>query len=159
MIEAFAERRNLALTTPSKYLSSLRPRFGVTLREGSWATEAYHQLWDTPAARPLHRAISEVEERVAVQVRRYPNAQGERERALSQAVRELLLAQSSDWPLASAAAPAMMRSGARSNTCAAASAYAHSPTTTHGRRMTAHCSTRSKSGITPTMLNYRVFAP
>lgn len=99
MIEAFAERRNLALTTPSKYLSSLRPRFGVTLREGSWATEAYHQLWDTPAARPLHRAISEVEERVAVQVRRYPNAQGERERALSQAVRELLLAQSSDWPL------------------------------------------------------------
>jgi 1,4-alpha-glucan branching enzyme len=36
---------------------------------------------------------------VALLVRRCPHAQGDQERALAQAVRELLLAQSSDWPL------------------------------------------------------------
>ena len=48
---------------------------------------------------PLWQALGEVEERVALLVRRCPHAQGDQERALAQAVRELLLAQSSDWPL------------------------------------------------------------
>lgn len=99
MIEAAAERRGLALTTPSQYLNTLRPRFGVTLRDGSWAAGEGHALWDTPAAAPLWHAIGAVEERLALLVRRNPNAQAERERALTQAVRELMLAQSSDWPL------------------------------------------------------------
>lgn len=99
MIEAFAERRSLALTTPLAYLQSLRPRFSVTLRDGSWAAGDYHRPWDAPAARPLRQAIAEVEDRLEMLVRRFPNAQGDTERALSQAVRELLLAQSSDWPL------------------------------------------------------------
>lgn len=100
MIEAFGEQPSLALTTPSAYLQSLRPRFSVTLRDGSWAAASdYHGLWDAPAARPLRRAIGEVEDRLALLVRHYPNAQGDTERALTQAVRELLLAQSSDWPL------------------------------------------------------------
>ncbi len=99
MIEAFSEQRTVALTTPSPYLSTVRPRFGVTLRDGSWAADDYHRLWNAPAARPLHWALSEEAERVARLVQHYPNAQGDRERVLNQAVRELLLAQSSDWLL------------------------------------------------------------
>jgi 1,4-alpha-glucan branching enzyme len=99
LIEAFAERTTVALTTPSVYLRSFRPRHGATPRDGSWAAGGGHAAWGMPGAQPLWQALGEVEERVAVLVRRFPNASGERERVLAQAVRELLLAQSSDWPL------------------------------------------------------------
>jgi len=99
MIEAFAERRTVALTAPSIYLRTFRPRHGATPRDGSWGEGGDHRAWDGPAALPLWQAIGEVEERVALLVRRRPNTQGYQERALAQAVRELLLAQSSDWPL------------------------------------------------------------
>jgi 1,4-alpha-glucan branching enzyme len=99
MIEAFAERRTVALTLPSVYLRTFRPRHGATLRDGSWGEGGDHRAWAGRAAQPLWQALGEVEERVALLVRRLPNAQGGQERALAQAVRELLLAQSSDWPL------------------------------------------------------------
>jgi 1,4-alpha-glucan branching enzyme len=99
MIETLKERSTIALTTPSAYLHSVRPRFGVTLRDGSWGPEPHHRAWNGRGAQKLWRAIGEVEERVALLVQRNPHAQGDHERALAQAVRELLLAQSSDWPL------------------------------------------------------------
>jgi 1,4-alpha-glucan branching enzyme len=100
MIEAFAERDTLAMITPSLYLRSFRPRHGATPRDGSWGVGGDHRSWSMPAAQSLWQAIGEVEERLALLARRQPHASGERERALAQAVRELLLAQSSDWPLA-----------------------------------------------------------
>jgi 1,4-alpha-glucan branching enzyme len=99
MLETLLEGSDIALTRPSEYLNSVRPRFGVTLRDGSWGPEPAHRSWNGLAAQRLWRAIGEVEERVAVLVQRHPHAQGDQERALAQAVRELLLAQSSDWPL------------------------------------------------------------
>jgi 1,4-alpha-glucan branching enzyme len=98
MIEAFAERRTVALTAPSAYLRTFRPRHGATPRDGSWGDGGDHRAWAGRAALPLWHALGEVEERVALLVRRHPHAQGDQERALAQAVRELLLAQSSDWP-------------------------------------------------------------
>jgi len=99
LLETLLERSNVVLTRPSDYLNSVRPRFGVTLRDGSWSVEPPHRSWNGLAAQRLWRAIGEVEERVAMLVQRHPHAQGDHERALAQAVRELLLAQSSDWPL------------------------------------------------------------
>jgi 1,4-alpha-glucan branching enzyme len=99
MLEAFAERRTVALAAPSVYLRTFRPRHGATPRDGSWGEGGDHRTWSGRAALPLWQALGEVEERVALLVRRRPNAQGNQERALAQAVRELLLAQSSDWPL------------------------------------------------------------
>jgi 1,4-alpha-glucan branching enzyme len=99
LIETFAERRTVALTTPSVYLRTFRPRHGATPRDGSWGEGGDHRAWAGHTALPLWQALGEVEERVALLVRRRPNEQGDRERALAQAVRELLLAQSSDWPL------------------------------------------------------------
>jgi 1,4-alpha-glucan branching enzyme len=99
LLETLIERPSVTLTTPSAYLNTVRPRFGATLRDGSWAPEPHHHAWNGFGAQRLWRAIGEVEERVALLVRRHPNAQGDQERALAQAVRELLLAQSSDWPL------------------------------------------------------------
>jgi 1,4-alpha-glucan branching enzyme len=99
LIEAFSGHPTVTLTTPSVYLRSFRPRYGATLRDGSWGAGGDHRAWSQPAARQLTQAIGEVEERVALLCERHPTARGERERALAQAVRELLLAQSSDWPL------------------------------------------------------------
>ena len=98
MLETILERSSVTLTRPFTYLSSVRPRFGVTLRDGSWGPEPPHRAWNGFGAQRLWRAIGEVEERVALLVQRNPHAQGNNERALAQAVRELLLAQSSDWP-------------------------------------------------------------
>jgi 1,4-alpha-glucan branching enzyme len=71
----------------------------VTPNEGSWGQAGNHHAWDGRAAQPLWQALGESEERLVQLIRRYPHAHGERERALAQAVRELLLAQASDWPL------------------------------------------------------------
>lgn len=98
VLETTLERTSVTLTQPFAYLNSIRPRFGVTLRDGSWGPEPAHHAWNGFGAQRLWQAIGEVEEHVAVLVERYPNAQGNTERALAQAVRELLLAQSSDWP-------------------------------------------------------------
>ena len=98
LLETLLDLSGVALTKPSDYLNRVRPRFGVTLRDGSWGPEPAHRAWNSFAAQRLWRAIGEVEERVALLVQRHPHAQGDNERVLAQAVRELLLAQSSDWP-------------------------------------------------------------
>jgi 1,4-alpha-glucan branching enzyme len=99
LLEELADHPTITLTGPAAYLRTYRPRQGVTPGEGSWGPEGNHGAWSGRAAQPLWRAINESEERLAQLIRRYPHARGERERALAQAVRELLLAQSSDWPL------------------------------------------------------------
>lgn len=99
LLEEFIGHPTLALTTPSIYLRAHRPRQAATLREGSWGRGGDHQAWSGRAAIPLMQIIQQAEDRLARLVQRFPNAQGHRERVLAQALRELLLAQSSDWSL------------------------------------------------------------
>jgi 1,4-alpha-glucan branching enzyme len=97
LLARLAEHPTVQLTGPSAYLRRHRPRQGVALRDGSWGPGGDHRAWLAPAAGSLRLAVAEAEERLAQLVRRYPDAHGVRERLLSQALRELLLAQSSDW--------------------------------------------------------------
>lgn len=99
LLETVLIHRPFALTTPSSYLRAFRPRQTMALRDGSWGPGGDHSAWNAPASAPLHRAVAEAEDLVVEMARRFPNAHGDRERALNQAVRELLLAQSSDWLL------------------------------------------------------------
>jgi 1,4-alpha-glucan branching enzyme len=99
LLEELTDRRTITLTGPAAYLRAYRPRQGVTPVDGSWGLGGDHRAWGGRAAQPLWQAIGESEERLAQLIRRYPHAHDERERALAQAVRELLLAQASDWPL------------------------------------------------------------
>jgi len=99
LLEGIAEHPTITLTTPAAYLRAYRPRQGATPRDGSWGLAGDHRSWGGHAALPLWQALGESEEWLAQLIRRYPNTHGERERVLAQAVRELLLAQSSDWPL------------------------------------------------------------
>lgn len=99
LLETVLTRHSFALTTPSPYLRAFRPRQTVTLQDGSWGPGGDHSAWNFPTSAPLRRAVGEAEDLVVEMARRFPDARGDRERALNQAVRELLLAQSSDWLL------------------------------------------------------------
>lgn len=99
LLEHVLLHQPFVLTTPSPYLRAFRPRQTVALRDGSWGPEGDHSAWDTPAGAPLRCAVSDAEELVIETARRFPDAHGDQERALNQAVRELMLAQSSDWLL------------------------------------------------------------
>jgi 1,4-alpha-glucan branching enzyme len=70
----------------------------VNLPESSWGAGGDHSVWlnnETASMWPLiHRAERTIEDLAAA----FPNASGDRLRALNQAARELLLLESSDWP-------------------------------------------------------------
>ena len=88
----------LKLTTPSDYLRQQGPFEKVRLEMSSWGNGGFSEVWLDPTNdwiyRPLHRAETEMQGLTA----RFPDAQGVEQRSLNQAARELLLAQSSDWP-------------------------------------------------------------
>jgi 1,4-alpha-glucan branching enzyme len=87
------------LTTPSAYIRAYRPRQNVVLRDGSWGPGGDHRMWHGAGSTALLQAMAETEATLARVARRLPHVTGDRERALNQALRELLLAQGSDWPL------------------------------------------------------------
>jgi 1,4-alpha-glucan branching enzyme len=97
VLESAMQGEGPPLAAPSEYLRAYRSRQNITLQEGSWGIGSDHRTWDHPVAQTIRRAVAEAEERMADMVRTYPQADGEQERALNQALRELLLAQSSDW--------------------------------------------------------------
>jgi 1,4-alpha-glucan branching enzyme len=87
----------LKLTTPGEYLRAQRPRQRATLRAGSWG-EGGHAPWQGPASESYWQAIHAAEETMVQLAGEFPSAEADQERALNQAARELMLAQTSDWP-------------------------------------------------------------
>jgi 1,4-alpha-glucan branching enzyme len=92
-----ATHPNLELTTPGEYVRTHRPQQTVTLGPGSWAADG-HAAWDGPGAAEYWQAVHAAERRIVALAAHLPSVDGEHERALNQAARELLLAQTSDWP-------------------------------------------------------------
>lgn len=62
------------------------------------ATSESHPLFDAPLVTPLRQRLHQAANTFAAIVQRRPAAEGLEEALLGQAARELLLAQSSDWP-------------------------------------------------------------
>ncbi len=89
---------DVELTTAGEYLEKHPPTESLDIPESSWGNGGGHWTWmnpDTEWMWPLiHRAERDIEEINAM----YPSAYGEMARVLSQAARELVLLQSSDWP-------------------------------------------------------------
>lgn len=83
--------------TPSGYLASCPPSNVVNLYLGSWGAGGYNEVWLNGANDWLYPRLHRAEERMEGLARAYPEATGLIRRALNQAARELLLAQSSDW--------------------------------------------------------------
>jgi 1,4-alpha-glucan branching enzyme len=92
--------RDLLFLCPSEYifkqnLSSLQV---VSPEFSSWGFNGYAETWLDASNDWIYRHLSRSMERMTELAERFPDDTGLKERALNQAAREILIAQSSDWP-------------------------------------------------------------
>jgi 1,4-alpha-glucan branching enzyme len=88
----------IRLTTPWDYLRAHPTHQVATPAASSWGEEGYWKVWLNETNEWIYPHLDIAQQRMTELARRFPNATGLTRRALKQAARELLLAQSSDWP-------------------------------------------------------------
>ena len=87
----------VGLITPREYLKRNPENPCATPSASSWGDKGYHAHWMSDSNDWIYRHLHKAAERMVELAQRNPQAAGLEERALNQAARELLLAQSSDW--------------------------------------------------------------
>jgi 1,4-alpha-glucan branching enzyme len=85
------------LGTPSSYLNTYGCTETVELYHSSWGEGGYSRVWLNPSNDWLYPEYHSAEERMVFHAAAIPAAGTQERRVLNQLVRELLLAQSSDW--------------------------------------------------------------
>jgi 1,4-alpha-glucan branching enzyme len=86
------------LVTPGEFLRE-HPRHQIAEpAPSSWGEDGYMQVWMHENNQWIFPHLEKAQERMAELARLHPGAEGLLRRALNQAARELMLAQSSDWP-------------------------------------------------------------
>ncbi|MBL8150004.1 MAG: DUF1957 domain-containing protein [Blastocatellia bacterium] len=83
--------------TPSDYLQIYSDNQSQTPSSSTWGAEGYNRVWINGGTDWIYPHQHMAERRMIELAKSYPNADGLLRRALNQAARELLLAQSSDW--------------------------------------------------------------
>lgn len=91
------DQKDVALTTPSRFLDKFRRHQVVEPAGSSWGDKGYFETWLNGGNDWIYRHLHAAELRMQELARRFPKPNPLQERALKQAARELLLAQSSDW--------------------------------------------------------------
>jgi 1,4-alpha-glucan branching enzyme len=91
------EQDTIRLITPSEYLAENPVCQVARPPASSWGNKGYAEVWLDSSNDWIYRHLHKAEERMAELAREHPGAEGLARRALNQAARELLLAQSSDW--------------------------------------------------------------
>lgn len=92
------DQDNVKLCTPGDYLAMF-PRNQLSTPAGSsWGWKGYYEVWLNGSNDWIYRHLHKAADRMIELARDWPAADGVLRRALNQAARELLLAQSSDWP-------------------------------------------------------------
>jgi 1,4-alpha-glucan branching enzyme len=84
-------------TTPGQYLERHPTNQVAAPSASSWGAKGYNGYWLDESNAWVYRHTHAAAERMVELAHRFPDAQGSTRRALEQAARELLLAQSSDW--------------------------------------------------------------
>ncbi len=91
------DQKTVRLVTPSEYLK-LNPLCQVAEpSRSSWGSRGYAEVWLNETNDWIYRHLHKAADRMVELARAHPSADGLLLRALNQAARELLLAQSSDW--------------------------------------------------------------
>lgn len=86
------------LTTASTWVEEHGGDSVMVLPESSWGMGGNHYTWMNDQTSWMWPIIYDAERRMEKLAAQFPDAEGDLERVLSQAARELLLLQSSDWP-------------------------------------------------------------
>ncbi|OPY57312.1 MAG: 1,4-alpha-glucan branching enzyme [Pelotomaculum sp. PtaU1.Bin035] len=87
----------LEMVTPSDYLQRFSCNQVATPCSSSWGNKGYHEVWLCGANDWIYRHLHMAAGMMITLANKHRNAGGLYRRALNQAARELLLAQSSDW--------------------------------------------------------------
>jgi len=91
------DQDTIKMITPSEYLA-VYPRLQViTPSMSSWGYKGYSEMWLQGSNDWIYRHLHEASYRMSELAHNYLHVNGIMRRALNQALRELLLAQSSDW--------------------------------------------------------------
>ncbi len=88
---------NLELITPRQYLQRYPENQILQPCPSSWGENGYYQVWLEGNNHWIYRHLHQAGQQMTNLAAYYPQATGIIKRALNQAARELLLAQSSDW--------------------------------------------------------------
>ncbi|HVO18477.1 MAG TPA: 1,4-alpha-glucan branching protein domain-containing protein, partial [Anaeromyxobacter sp.] len=83
--------------TPSEYLKKYPRNQVITPAASSWGDKGYYEVWLNGTNDWIYRHLHKAAERMIDLAKHNREAKGLKQRALNQAARELLLAQSSDW--------------------------------------------------------------
>jgi 1,4-alpha-glucan branching enzyme len=95
--KAYYDQQTVKLTTPAEYLDWYPRNQIVTPSLSSWGYKGYAEVWLEGSNDWIYRHLHKAADRMVELANAYPRADGVLTRALNQAARELLLAQSSDW--------------------------------------------------------------
>ena len=91
------DQDEIRLITASEYLAENPRNQVITPSLSSWGWKGYSEMWLQGPNDWIYRHLHSASGRMAELVKNFPNVDGLLKRALNQALRELLLAQSSDW--------------------------------------------------------------
>src|SRR5262249_12245075 len=91
------DQSDLKLATPLDYLAEYPENQTQEISTSSWGAEGYYRVWINGETEWMYLHQHVAEDRMIEIAREHPSAEGLQRRALNQAARELLLAESSDW--------------------------------------------------------------
>ncbi|MCI0490771.1 MAG: DUF1957 domain-containing protein [Blastocatellia bacterium] len=91
------DQSDVRLVTPMDYLAEQPENQQQQPAASSWGAEGYYRVWLNTETEWMYRHQHIAEDRMIELARAYPAAEDLTKRALNQAARELLLAESSDW--------------------------------------------------------------
>jgi 1,4-alpha-glucan branching enzyme len=97
VLTLLAEHEEIDLSTASDWLEAHPSDKVIDLPESSWGHAGTHITWINPETTWMWSAVYAAERRMEGLVDRYPTADGGTLQALSQAARELVLLEASDW--------------------------------------------------------------
>lgn len=92
------DQADVKLITPGEYLDLGYPLQLAEPNPSSWGDKGYHEVWLNGSNDWLYRHLHKAAADMIRLATAHPRAEGLLERALRQAAREFMLAQSSDWP-------------------------------------------------------------
>lgn len=93
------DRKTISLITPVEYLERYPVNQVSTPSPSSWGYQGYNEYWLNGSNDWIYKHLHKAAERMVELARTHPHTNGNlvQKRALNQAARELLMAQSSDW--------------------------------------------------------------
>lgn len=91
------DQSDIALTTPSRFLEKFPRQQVIEPAASSWGDKGYYEVWLNAGNDWIYRHLHAAELRMIELANLFVTPNELEERALKQAARELLLAQSSDW--------------------------------------------------------------